>query len=289
MPDFPIIDTHVHLYDPERFRFSWMADKPKLQSPHLPATFDAKRGDVEVGGIVWVEVGADPGQHLEEARFVANLAAEDSRLQAMVASAPLERGYAVRGDLEQLAALPLVKGIRRLLQGELDPAFCLRPGFIEGVKLLPGFGLSFDLCIYHHQLSNVIELVRQCPEVTFILDHIAKPAIKAGQTEPWRSEIAQLAAMPNVSCKISGVITEADHANWTREQLRPYIRHVAECFGFDRVMFGSDWPVSELTHNYADWVEIVDWALGDCSADERRRLFRGTAEAVYRVDPIATS
>jgi L-fuconolactonase len=282
MPDFPIIDTHVHLYDPNRFRFSWLAGK--LLPPHLLPEFDAMRGAVEVEGIVWVEVAADPGQHLEEARFVADLAATAPRLQGMVAAAPLEHGDGVRADLEQLAALPLVKGVRWLLQNEPDPAFCLRPGFIEGIKLLPDHGLFFDLCIFHHQLANVIELVRRCPEVRFILDHIAKPGIKAGLFDPWRTELAQLAAMPNVWCKISGVITEADHSAWTREQLRPYIRHVAESFGFDRTMFGSDWPVSEFTHRYPAWVEIVDWALADCSEAERRKLFRDNAIAAYNLD-----
>ncbi len=286
MPDFPIIDTHVHLYDPDRFRFSWLTGK--LLPPHLLPEFDALRGAVEVEKIVWVEVGADPGQHLEEARFVADLAASDTRLQGMVAAAPLEHGDGVRADLEQLAALPLVKGVRWLLQNEPDPEFCLRPGFIEGIKLLPHYDLSFDLCIFHHQVPNVIELVRRCPEVPFILDHIGKPAIKAGLHEPWRAEIAQLAALPNVTCKISGVITEADHAHWTREQIRPYVRHVTECFGFDRLMFGSDWPVSESTHSYAQWVAIVDWALADCSADERHKLYRDTAATAYRLSPKAS-
>jgi L-fuconolactonase len=282
MPDFPIIDTHVHLHDPGRLRYGWLP--PKLDAPHLLDELDAARGAVEIAGIVWVEVGADPGQHLEEARFVATLADADPRLKGMVAAAPLGQGDAVQADLEQLAALPLVKGVRWLLQNEPDPEFCLRPGFIEGIKLLPRYGLSFDLCIFHHQLDNTIELVRRCPEVRFILDHIGKPAIKDGRHDPWRADIERLAALPNVTCKVSGVITEADHATWTREQLKPYIRHVAQCFGFDRLMFGSDWSVSELTHPYAEWVDIVDWALGDCSEDERRKLFRDNAVAFYRLD-----
>ena len=283
MPDFAIVDSHVHLYDPGRTRYRWMQGT-KLDSPHLLAEFDAARGAIEVAGIVWVETGADPGQHEQEASLVAGLAAGDRRIKAMVAAAPLENGDAVYADLEKLAALPLVKGVRRLLQGEPDPAFCLRPGFIEGVRLLPKHGLSFDLCIYHHQLASVIELVRRCPDVRFILDHIGKPGIRAGLHEPWRAEIAELAALPNVWCKLSGVVTEADRASWTRAQLTPYIRHVVDCFGVDRIAFGSDWPVSALTHRYADWVDIVEWALADCSADERRKLFRDTAIAFYRLE-----
>jgi L-fuconolactonase len=286
MQDVPIIDAHVHLYDPGRIRYGWMRGT-KLAAPHLLAELYAGRGAVEVGGVVWIEVGADAGQHEQEASLIAGLAEADPRLMGMVAAAPLEHGDAVKADLEKLAALPLVKGVRRLLQGEPDHAFCLRPGFIEGVKLLLGFGLSFDLCVYHHQLHNVIELVRRCPEVRFILDHIGKPAIRDGRLDPWRADIERLAALPNVWCKLSGVVTEADHAAWTREQLRPYIRHVVEQFDFDRLLFGSDWPVSTLTHGYADWVEIVAWALADCSADERRKLFRDNAIAFYRLDDAA--
>ena len=282
MLDFPIIDGHVHLYDPGRIGYGWMQGT-KLETPHLLPEFDAARGAVEVDGIVWIEVGADPGQHEQEASLVAALAAADPRVRGMVPAAPLEHGDAVQADLDRLASLPLVKGVRRILQDEPDSEYCLQPGFIDGVRLLARYGLSFDLCVYHHQLYNVVELLKLCPEVLFILDHIGKPAIREDRLDPWRADIERLAALPNVWCKVSGVVTEADHACWSREQLRPYIRHVAEQFGFDRLVFGSDWPVSELTHRYADWVGIVAWALADCSAAERRKLFRDNAIAFYRL------
>jgi L-fuconolactonase len=282
MPNFPIVDAHVHLYDPGVIRYGWMKGKPVLDQQHLMAQLDAARGPVELEALVWVEVGADPGQYLQEASFVDGLARADRRIRAMVAAAPLERGAAVVPDLEKLAAHGLTRGIRRLLQDEPDDAFCLRPGFVEGVRLLARHGLSFDICVYHRQLAGAVELVRRCPEVRFVLDHAGKPGIRAGLMEPWRTHIAELAALPNVWCKLSGLITEADHANWTRAQLRPYIDHVIERFGFERVMFGSDWPVSEQTHRYDRWVEIVDQALADASDDERRKLFRDNAIAFYR-------
>jgi L-fuconolactonase len=284
MPDFPLVDAHVHLYDPGVIRYGWMKGKPALDQPRLMAQLDAARRGAEIEALVWVEVGADPGLYLEEASFVDGLARADRRIRAMVAAAPLERGAAVTPDLEKLAAHGLSRGIRRLLQDEPDAAFCLRPGFIEGVRLLARHGLSFDLCVYHRQLAGTVELVRRCPEVRFVLDHAGKPGIRDGLIEPWRTHIADLAALPNVWCKLSGLITEADHANWTREHLRPYIDHVIERFGFARVMFGSDWPVSEQTHRYDEWVEIVDQALGDASDDERRKVFRDNAIAFYRLD-----
>jgi L-fuconolactonase len=283
VPDFPMIDAHVHLYDPGVIRYGWMRGKRALDQQRLLAQLDAARGPVEIEALVWVEVGADPGLYLQEASFVDGLARADRRIRAMVAHAPLERGAAITPDLEKLAAHDLTRGIRRLLQDEPDDAFCLRPAFVEGVRLLTRFDLSFDICVYHRQLASAVELVRRCPEVRFVLDHAGKPGVRDGLMEPWRTHVEELAALPNVWCKLSGLITEADQASWTREQLRPYIDHVIECFGFERVMFGSDWPVSEQTHRYGEWVEIVDWALAGATVDERRRLLRDNAIAFYRL------
>jgi L-fuconolactonase len=284
MPAFPIVDAHVHLYDPGVIRYGWMMGRPALDRQRLMAELDAARGRVEIEGLVWVEVGADPGQYLQEASLVDGLARADRRIRALVAHAPLERGAAVMPDLEKLAAHDLTRGIRRLLQDEPDDAFCLRPGFVEGVRLLARFDLSFDICVYHRQLAGAVELVRRCPEVRFILDHAGKPGIRAGLVEPWRAQIAELAALPNVWCKLSGLITEADSSSWTRAQLRPYVGHIIESFGFERVLFGSDWPVAEETHRYEDWVEIVDQALAGAPEEERRKVFRDNAIAFYRLD-----
>jgi L-fuconolactonase len=284
MPDFPIVDAHVHLYDPGVIGYAWMRAKPALDRQHLMADLDAARGAVELEALVWVEVDVDPGQYLQEAAYVDGLARADPRIGALVAHAPLERGAAVRPDLEKLAAHERVRGIRRLVQDEPDDAFCLRPDFIAGVRLLADFDLSFDIGVYHRQLAGALELVRRCPDVRFVLDHCGKPGIRDKLMEPWRTHIVALAALPNVWCKLSGLITEADHRNWTREQLRPYIDHVIESFGFGRVMFGSDWPVSEQTHRYAQWAEIVDQALAGVAEDERRKVLRDTAIAFYRLD-----
>jgi L-fuconolactonase len=284
MPEFPIVDAHVHLYDPGVIRYGWMAGRPVLDRQRLMAQLDAERGPVEIEALVWVEVGADPGQYLQEASFAHGLARADRRIRALVAHAPLERGAAVTPDLEKLAAHGLTRGIRRLLQDEPDDAFCLQPSFVEGVQLLARFDLSFDICVYHRQLAGALELVRRCSEVRFVLDHAGKPGIRAGLMEPWCTHIAELAALPNVWCKLSGLITEADHAQWTRAHLRPYIQHVIECFGCERVMFGSDWPVAEETHRCREWVEIVDRALAGVSEVERRKVFRDNAIAFYRLE-----
>ena len=283
MPDFPIIDAHVHFYDVEKLNYSWMPNVPSLNHTSLVKDFDQARGKVDVDGMVFVEVDIDPGLHIEEAKFVAGLAEADKRVSGIVAHAPLEKGRAIEADLEKLSHIQGVKGIRRLIQGEVDPSMCIAPDFVDGVNLLPKYGMSFDICIRHYQLVYAIELIKKCPNVRFILDHIAKPDIKNGLMDPWKSQIREMAKLPNVVCKVSGVATEADHQAWTREQLRPYIDHVIESFGFDRVMFGSDWTVATLALDYPTWVDILDEALTGTSIDEKRRFWRGTAIEAYRL------
>ena len=283
MPDFPIIDSHVHLYDIARLRYGWLNGIPTLNRTFLLPDFDAARADVQVDQIVFAEVAVDPGLHLAEAAFVQELAAADPRLAGMIAHAPVEKSAAVEDDLAALRAFPVLRGIRRLIEVERDPGFCLEPGFIEGVRRVGRHGLPFDICVKHWAMAYALELVRRCPDVQFVLDHIGKPAIKHGLREPWWGQIAELARLPNVVVKLSGVITEADHATWTPAQVVPYVEHVLACFGFGRVMYGSDWTVAELTHRYPTWVALLDQIVAGASTTERRALYRGTAARIYRL------
>ena len=283
MPDFPIVDTHLHLWDVRRFHYGWLESVPALNKNHLIEDYRRECGPVQVEKMVFVQCECAPAQALGEAEWVTDVARTDPRIRGIVARASLELGAAAEPEIAQLAALPLVKGVRRLIQSEPDLEFCLQPGFVRGVQLLPRYGLSFDLCIKHPQLANTIELVRQCPDVRFILDHIGKPDIAAHQLEPWKDELRELARLDNVWCKLSGLVTEANHATWTTDDLRPYIEHVIACFGFDRVMFGSDWPVSSLATHLPRWVHTVDTVLAGCSSDERIQLYTKVADAFYRL------
>ena len=284
MPDFPIIDAHVHLYDPSGLPYTWLAGVPPINKPHLPADFDGLTAPVKIDGIVFVEVDVDDPRYLDEARWVEKTALSDPRVLGMVAGMPLEKGVSIEGDIAEYAKLPHARGVRRLIQKHAsEPGWCLRPDFIAAVKLLPKYGLSFDICIFHSQMRDTIELVRRCPDVSFILDHIGKPGIKDGITQPWRSEIRELAGLPNVICKISGAITEADHKNWTEDQVAPYVAHAIDTFGFDRVAFGGDWPVSELAVRYSDWVAMVDRIVAKASDAEKRKLYRDNAIQFYRL------
>ena len=283
MVSVPIVDAHVHLYDTGRFPYAWMKDVPKLNRSHLPADYRSAIGKAPVEQIVFVEVWVDTPHQMAEAEWVSGLFDSMPELRGIVASVALEDGAGAEGALARLAEMEQVKAVRRLIEFEPDVDFCLQPGFIEGVRLLARYDLTFDICVKHFQLANAVELVRRCPEVRFMLDHIGKPPIKAGEFDPWRGDIRALAALPNVCCKISGVITEADHDHWRREQVRPYLDHAIEVFGIDRVMFGSDWPVSELTHRYEEWVDIVEWTMSGSAESDMRKLFRDNAISFYRL------
>ena len=278
-----LVDTHVHLWNPRVLRYPWLEDLPALNRAWLPGDFAAATGPVEVAKLVFVECGREPGQALAEVDWIESLVPDEPRLRGMVAHAALEQGAAARGELARLAERPLVKGVRRLLQGETDADFCLRPDFIAGVRLLAEFGFTFDLCIRHEQLGAVTELVRRVPEVRFVLDHLGKPPIRAGQVEPWATELRALARLPNVSCKLSGLLTEADWQHWRPEQLRPYLDVAVAAFGFDRVMFGGDWPVLTLAGDYSRWLAALEVCLPGVADADWEKLFRINAENFYHV------
>jgi L-fuconolactonase len=283
LPNFPIIDSHVHIYDSDYLTYHWLRNVPRLNKPHLMTDFTRLTAGVDVDGIVFVEVDVAADQYLDEAGWVALQAQTDNGLRGMVASMPLENGSAVEADLAAYAEIAIARGARRLIENHPKQGWCLTEAFLEGVKLLAKYDLTFDLCLFHHQLREVIQLVGLCPEVKFIIDHIAKPAIKAGLSEPWGAQMRILAKLPNVWCKISGVVTEADHLAWTPEQVIPYIAHAIDCFGFDRVLFGGDWPVSELATTYKGWVDLVDRVIVGSSEMEIRKLYRDNAIEFYRL------
>jgi L-fuconolactonase len=283
MNDLSIVDSHVHLWDPTQFTMPWLADIPLLNRPYDLEEYGENIQDLPISALVYVEVAVEPEEALLEARWIASLAQKESRLQAIVAAAPLEQGTAVRAHLETLVALsPRIKGVRRNLQGEsLD--FCLQPTFLQGVHMLAEYNLSFDLCITHHHLPGVIELVRQSPETAFVLDHIGKPDIKHGQLQPWRTHLGELAAFPNVQCKVSGMVTEADHRYWEAADLAPFVQMVFETFGEDRVMFGGDWPVVLLASTYHRWYDVLGELTNHLSPVAQGKFWGDNARRFYRM------
>jgi L-fuconolactonase len=289
MPAIPIVDSHVHLWDPSRLRIPWLDQNALLNKPFLLADYREHTAGLDVEGIVYLEVDLAPSYALIEPRWVADLPNtlpdDGPPILGIVPFAPVEYGERLRAYLDALVAVdPRVKGVRRLYQSEPDLDLCVRPDFIRGVQILAEYGLSFDLGVRHVNLANTIVLVRACPDVSFVLDHIGKPDIKAGLLDPWRDQIRELAASPNVFCKLSGMTTEADWQRWTTDDLRPYAEHLLAHFGEDRVMYGGDWPVSFQATPYRRWAETVDALTAGLSPEANVKLWNTNARRFYRLD-----
>ena len=284
MPPGPIVDSHVHLWDPTRFRMPWLDGNERIGKPFGLAEFREHSAGIEVEGIVYLQVEVTPPYALLEAQWVADQPAGGPPIVGIVPWAPLEDGDRARSFLDAMVAIdPRIKGVRRLYQSEPDLDFCIRPDFIRGVQILPEYSLSFDLGVFNQHLKNTIALIRACPDVSFVLDHIGKPDIKGGMVQPWRDEIRELASFPNVVCKVSGMVTEADPDAWTTAELRPYVEHVLESFGEDRVRFGGDWPVVLMASPYRRWVETLDEITAGLSDAAKRKLWNANARRFYRL------
>lgn len=275
-----VIDTHVHFWDPQRLAYPWLDGEPVLRRRFGPG--DLQPGHHRLAGAVFVEAGRRDEQTLDEVSWVAQLAADWPPLRGVVAHAPLERGASVAGLLAELSRHPLVRGVRRNTQDEV-PGFALADDYVAGTRLLAEYGFTADLCIRHHQLPEVIELVTRVPEVKFVLDHLGKPGIRDGLLDPWREQLSRLAARPNVVCKLSGLTTEADPRGWQPDDVLPYLRHALAEFGADRCLVGGDWPVATLATAYDRWLDVIAVALADLPDAQRDAVLRGNAERVYRL------
>jgi len=278
----PFTDAHVHFWDPAALPYPWLAGVPAIGTRHAPDTLAAEAGPDCPARLIFVQADCAPGRGLDEVRWVESFASNRPRLAGIVAHVPVEDPAELARVLHELASHPLVRGGRRLIQDEADPEFCLRPDFVAGVRELGRRGLVFDVCCRPHQLAAVSELVRRCPETSFVLDHAGKPAIARRELDPWRARLADLAGRPNVACKLSGLATEAG-PDWTRADLRPFVEHLLGAFGPARLLFGSDWPVVKLAGTYRRWLDAARGLLSALSPDERDAIFHHNAFRAYRL------
>lgn len=285
MPAFPLVDTHMHLWEPARTPIGWHQPGSPMARRYDVADYARDCGEVAVEAMVFVEAFVDRGGFEEEVRFVTEQADADPRIKAIVCQASVEDGRRVLDFVGPLRdRYPLVRGVRRLIEFDPDPDVCLRPGFIAGVSALGELGLTFDINIHHSQFPQALAFARQVKGTTMILDHLGKPGVKDGQLEPWRSQMRELARLPNVHCKLSDLPVEADWEAWTLDDVRPFVDAAVEAFGFDRLVFGGDWPVLLQASTLPRWVEVLDQALAGCTAEELRKVYRDNAVAFYRLD-----
>ncbi|HEX2861436.1 MAG TPA: amidohydrolase [Lacunisphaera sp.] len=276
----PLIDTHQHLWDLQQFPYSWCAGIPTLNRSFLPDDYRAAAAGTPITRAVFMECDVDEPHLLAEARHVQQLADQWPLIAGIVASGRPERdGF--RAHLEQLALLSKVRGVRRVLHTQPD-GLSSQPRFVENLRLLPEFGFTFDLCVLARQLPHALALVDACPGVTFILDHCGVPDVKGRAFDPWREHLQALAERPNVACKLSGIVAYAG-PDWTTADLRPWVDHVLACFGWDRVVWGGDWPVCTLGAPLARWVAATAELTAHATDEQRAKLHHRNAERLYRL------
>lgn len=270
------LDSHQHFWTYDAAQYPWIPKGSPLHRDWLPSDLAPLLAAAGLDGCIAVQAR----QTVEESRWLLKLADKSPIIKGVVGWVDL-RSARVGDQLGELAARPKFRGVRHVVQDEPDDRFLLGEAFVRGLGQLHDFGLTYDLLVVPRQLPAAIALVTRFPQQPFVLDHIAKPPIKAGTLSPWREHIRELAAAPHVMCKVSGLVTEADQAAWKPADITPYLDVVFEAFGEDRVMYGSDWPVCLLAANYArQHALIVDYAARQ-SPSAQAKLFGGNAARFY--------
>ncbi|MCY4538118.1 MAG: amidohydrolase family protein [Chloroflexi bacterium] len=271
------VDSHQHFWRYEAREYPWIDDdKDALKRDYMPADLAPLLAANDIDGVVAVQAR----QNTRETEFLLELADAEDFIRGVVGWVDL-RADDVAAQLERVAPHPRMVGVRHIVHDEVDDRFMLGGGFLDGLAQLRQHNLTYDLLLYPKHLRVAIDVVKRFPDQPFVLDHIAKPFIKDGILEPWASEIRELATYENVWCKVSGMVTEAAWGAWTRDDYAPYLDVVFDCFGIDRLMFGSDWPVCTLSGSYAEVVGIVRDYINKLSEEEKDKVMGANASAFY--------
>jgi predicted TIM-barrel fold metal-dependent hydrolase len=280
---FAYVDSHVHFWDPGALPYPWLSSHPAIAGAHLPARLRGDLAEAFPSALVFVQAECDRSRYLEEVQWVETMSQTEPLVAAIVAFAPMDQGESTIAILEQLSRRPLVRGVRHLIQDDPDSELCRRGPFIDGVRFAGQKGLCFDLCVREQQLPAVVDLVRACPNTRFVLDHAGKPGVASGRLDPWATRMGELADLPNVVCKLSGLVTEASPTAPLDLQLRPYVDHLLRSFGPSRLLFGSDWPVVKLASSAPKWLDIARALVEDLAWSEGEAIFSENAKRTYRL------
>jgi L-fuconolactonase len=274
------IDSHQHFWAYEESAYRWIPKGSPLHRDWLPDDLAPLLAKAGMDGCVAVQARQKP----EESHWLLKLADESPIIKGVVGWVDL-RAPRAEEHLAELAKHRRFVGVRHVVQDEPDNKFMLQPEFLRGIGCLNALNLTYDLLIFPKQLPAAIELVRRFPQQRFVLDHIAKPAIKSGTFSPWDQQIRQLARFQNLHCKVSGLITEANHQSWQPADVQPYLDLVFEVFGTNRLMYGSDWPVCLLAGTYERVFGLVDDYTRQLQPSEREAFFGGNAARFYGLAP----
>ncbi len=273
------IDAHQHFWKYDAAEYTWIDDSmAALKRDFL--LDESAREMARVGFDACVAVQAR--QTLDETRWLLGLAAEHPSIAGVVGWVDLQADN-VRDQLAALAGHQRLVGIRHIAQSEPDDRFLLRPQVVRGIRLLADFGLGFDILIYRRQLGSAAELAGRLPSQRFVLDHLAKPDLRSGEIDEWERDIRRLAAQPNVFAKLSGLVTEASWAQWTSDQIRPYLDVAFDAFGWNRLMIGSDWPVCTVSADYARTMNVVIDYVAARPDHERDAVLGGNARRFWNL------
>jgi L-fuconolactonase len=273
------IDSHQHFWQFNPVRDSWITDDMHMiRRDFMPEDIFAVIQDAGINGTVIVQ----SDQSEEENDFQLGNAAKFDFIKGVVGWVDLQDDR-VGERLEYYSSFEKMKGLRHVLQGEKNRALMLEPAFKRGISLLAKYGFTYDILIFPDQLGYSLELVKEFPDQPFVVDHIAKPYIKKGDIGAWKRDIQAIAQCPNVYCKISGMVTEADWKNWRKEDLLPYIDVVVNAFGTKRIMFGSDWPVCLVAASYKKWVGLLREYFAGFTAQEQQDFFGNNATRFYKL------
>ena len=276
------IDAHQHFWSYTQAEYGWIDDSMKiLQQDRLPADLLPLLQAHEIKGTIAVQAR----QTLEETRWLLQLAESNSFIKGVVGWVDL-CSKTLDEQLAEFSSFEKLVGIRHVIQDEPDDRFILRTDFLRGIEKLQKYNLTYDILIYPRHLPYASEFVRMFPEQPFVLDHIAKPPVKEGIFCPWNDDIRQLAEFPNIYCKVSGMVTEADWKHWQFENMIPYLDIVFESFGPERLLFGSDWPVCTVAAAYEQVVHLFHLYVltQELSMAEKKAVWGGNAQKIYNLD-----
>ena len=274
------IDSHQHFWHFNTEDYGWMGDNMSaIKRDFLPADLLPELESIGFDGSVAVQAR----QSLEETNWLLELASKNPHIKGVVGWIDLQSADA-EAQLREFAKHTKAVGVRHVIHDEPELDFMLRPAFIQGVKLLENYNLAYDILIFEKHLSNTLKFVSQFSEKqVFVVDHIAKPLIKNNILEPWAELITELAQHPNVYCKVSGMVTEADWSNWTPDQIHQYLDVVFAAFGADRIMIGSDWPVCLVAGKYSEVMNVVIDYISGLSAEDQAKVLGGNAVKAYKL------